>query len=40
MLLFDFDGTLVKDWKMVYELWKSVADKFEVKLTEQDFRKK
>jgi phosphoglycolate phosphatase len=40
MLLFDFDGTLVKDWEMVYGLWKSVANNFGAEFTKKDFREK
>ncbi|MBR9678751.1 MAG: HAD family hydrolase [Nanoarchaeota archaeon] len=40
MILFDFDGTLVKNWKMIYEQWKEVGKTFNVKLTEKEFREK
>ena len=40
MILTDFDGTLVKDWEMVYELWKKIADRYGIKFTKKYFREK
>lgn len=39
MLIFDFDGTLVKSSELVYELWRRIAEKFGYSLTKEEFRK-
>lgn len=40
MILIDFDGTLIDDFEMVFRLWKSLADRFGIKLSRQGFRQK
>ncbi len=40
MILFDFDGTLVRDWEMVYSIWKEFGAEIGMKLTKKEFRDK
>ena len=38
MLLFDFDGTITKNFEMVLSLWKEFGKKLGVKITKKQFR--
>lgn len=38
MILFDFDGTLIKDKKQLYKLWKNIFKKFGKTLTYDEYK--